>query len=63
MPFSQRFRAHRLGDGKIAVEVVGETAGTILQLTAAEFAEAIGAAAKRPTKKRTADLKRLIEEE
>jgi hypothetical protein len=58
------FRTHRLGDGKIAVEVVGETSGTILQLTADEFAAAVASAAKgRQTKKRVADIKRLIEEE
>ena len=64
MARNEGFRTHRLGDGKIAVEVVGPTSGVIIQMTPDEFAEAIAKAAKgRQTKKRVADIKRLIEEE
>jgi len=63
MARSPTFTFTRLADGKIAVSVLGTNTGAIIQATPAAFAEAIGKVAKRPTKKRTADIKRLIEEE
>lgn len=64
MARNEGFRTHRLGDGKIAIEVVGPTSGVIIQMTPDEFAESVAKAAKgRQTKKRVADIKALLEGE
>ena len=64
MARSPTFTFTRLPDDKIAVSVLGTATGAIIQATPQQFAEAIAKVAKgRQTKKRVADIKRLIEDE